>query len=73
MRASEKMARRVVLVQNLARVDYDLKLALGMPPNRGMVAARKLLNTRRIVCDEMVAVGYQPWPVPVDINESKAI
>jgi hypothetical protein len=74
MLASEKMARRATLFAHLTSIDIDLKLAFGMEPsNRVTANARKLLNKRAQICDAMIQVGYTPWDVPADIEESKAI
>lgn len=72
MLASEKMKRRVVLVRRLSEVDEDLVEILGKPAsNRVTAEARSLLRSRARICDEMAAVGYHPWPVPVDAAEVK--
>ncbi|WPH57713.1 hypothetical protein [Mycobacterium phage WXIN] len=72
MRASEKMSRRVTLVTALTNTDIELKLALGMQPcNRATTAAMNLLNRRNTICRDMQQVGYEPWPSPINLDESR--
>jgi hypothetical protein len=77
MLPSEKMALRVVLVQHLTQVDDELTRGMasgfGTASLRAAAEARNLLTTRRAICDEMLTVGYQPWAMPTNVEESKAI
>lgn len=80
MLPSEKMALRAELAQQLTQLDTELRLGLAFgfgsdatPSLRGAAAARRLLDIRRSICGEMVTVGFQPWPIPTDIEEAKAI
>lgn len=72
MRASEKMAQRVVLVRRLQAVDDDLVETVAKPAsNRVTATARRLLSARQAIADELIAVGYEPWSNPIDIREAK--
>lgn len=72
MLASEKMAQRVVLVARLEEIDTKLIEALAKPAsNRVSSNARTHLRHRRDVCAKLEAVGYAPWPIPVDERETK--
>lgn len=74
MLASEKMAQRVELVEALTTIDVKLKAAFGTQPSTRISAeARTLLKTRARISDEMLTVGYQPWNVPVTLDESEAM
>ena len=66
------MAERVRLVSRLAQVDADLRQDREQS-YRSSAVVRELLRSRRLVCDEMLTVGFQPWPMPVGIEEAKAI
>lgn len=72
MRASEKMAQRVVLVRRLQGVDDDLVETVAKPvSNRVTATARRLLSARQAIADKLIAVGYEPWPNPIDMREAK--
>lgn len=80
MLASEKMALRAELVEDLTKIDTELRLGLAFgfstdssPSHRGAAEARRLLTIRRAICDEMATVGFQPWAIPNDIEEAKVI
>ncbi len=74
MTPSEKMARRVALVQQLTEVDDELRTGFGMAPsNRAAAEARRVLNIRRGICADMHTVGYHPWAIPTDAQEARAI
>lgn len=72
MRASDKMAARVLLHERLTVVDRELALILSQEPsNRASAVARGLLNSRSDICDELIKVGFWPWLMPVDPAETK--
>lgn len=55
MRAAEKMAHRVKLVDVLVDIDSRLSMALG--------DESRLLNLRSQTCEAMETVGFHPWPM----------
>lgn len=72
MTAEEKLAKRVILHERLTAIDYELEFVFGEPAShRISEVARDLLNRRAEVHDQMLAVGYQPWCVPIDHREAK--
>lgn len=79
MLPSERMAKRAMLFRQLTLLDEELQLGLthgfGVPDSslRAAEEARKLLVDRRSICAEMVTVGYQPWDIPVTVEQEKAI
>lgn len=75
MLASVKMAQRVELVESLTTIDVKLKsLFVGAQPStRTLAEARSLLKIRARIGKEMQTVGYQPWNVPVSVDESEAM
>lgn len=73
MLASEKMAQRVELVEALTTIDVKLKAAFEATTRTSAVEARSLLKTRARIGAEMLTVGYQPWNVPVSLDESEAM
>lgn len=81
MLASEKMAIRTELVQELRQVDTELRvgMAFGFDLNsdrtsrRSAAEARWLLETRRSICDDLRKVGFTPPELPYDLEEARAI
>lgn len=80
MMASEKMALRAELAGDLMKVDTELRVGVAFgfssdaaPSHRGAAEARRLLSIRRMICDEMRTVGFQPWDIPTDLEEARAI
>lgn len=72
MLASEKMAKRAVLFNRLVKVDHELKIIFGKEPsNRVTAVARGLLENRVKICHAMTTVGFAPWDIPADIEETK--
>ncbi len=72
MYASQMMDKRVELVDRLIDVDRELTRLCGLPPSYANAAGvRVLLDDRRDILHEMRAVGYEPWPLPIDERETK--
>lgn len=61
-----------MLHDQLVTIDHDLEFVFAEPPSHRVVEdARRLLNARADLCDEMMAAGFQPWGVPIDELEAK--
>lgn len=73
MTASEKLARRTALTRQLEELDYELRRVFAQEPStRNSASARHLLDVRSDLCDDLVEVGFYPWPVPLDVDEASA-
>lgn len=74
MRAADRLARRVELVDKLTDIDAQLvDVAAQSPSNRIYSETMRLLGCRRDIRSDMRAVGYEPWPVPLDLDEAKVV
>lgn len=74
MRASETLARRVELVEKLTGIDTQIvDGAAQAPSNKIYSETMRLLGCRRDIRSAMRAVGYEPWPVPLDLEEAKVV
>lgn len=74
MRASETLARRVELVDKLTDIDAQIVDVASQPPSNKIYSeTMRLLGCRRDIRSDMRAVGYAPWPVPLDLEEAKVV
>lgn len=70
MKAAETMAERSRLHGLLTAVDNNITMKVG-EPNRVNKSLDTLLRVRARVCTGLIKVGYEPPPVPIDIDESR--
>lgn len=66
MKAREKMAKRVALYNKLVDIDQRIKLRAGQPTGR--ITVVDLLNARAKVCVDLIASGFEPWPVDSEMR-----
>lgn len=66
MRASEVMAERVTLTDDLRRVDRDLSASIG---RQDLDNALSAMSRREVLCKKLTKVGFTAWNHPLDIDE----
>ncbi|MBO0676922.1 hypothetical protein JRC04_05555 [Mycolicibacterium sp. S2-37] len=72
MKPSQKMAKRIELVNFLHRIDTEMTHVLAKPATREVInEARKILHIRTRTEEKLLSVGYQPWPGPYSEDESR--